>query len=59
MDEIKVCAYCGTEYPSARPSCPLCGMNDAEAHRAREEAGFDADVPKAASGAPAQPAADG
>lgn len=59
MDEIKVCAYCGTEYPSARPSCPLCGMNDAEAHRAREEAGFDADLPKAASAAPAQPAADG
>lgn len=37
MDEIKVCAYCGTEYPATRQTCPLCGMNEAEAQKAREK----------------------
>ena len=48
MDEIKVCAYCGTEYPATRQTCPLCGMNEAEAQKAREEADFGTAAPPAA-----------
>lgn len=47
MDEIKVCAYCGTEYPATRQTCPLCGMNEAEAQKAREEADFGTAAPPA------------
>lgn len=38
MDDIQVCAYCGTEYPASRRHCPLCGMDAEEAKKALEQA---------------------
>lgn len=55
MDEIKVCAYCGTEYPANRQTCPLCGMNDAEARKARDQAELEY-AGRSASSAPAEEA---